>query len=170
MEKKLESLIQILNRILGSHRQLLETVRREREVLISMEMPRIQAMTHFKEGLVVEVQQMEAERIQVLADLSVDLRKPANELTLQQVILRVEPEHPQLASRLRTALNSLSLLIQRIQEQNQSNEALIQQTLNHLRQMNQNVRGEATAKSSLYTPKAQRSSGGVPPQFISQEA
>ncbi len=169
MENKLEDLIQILNRILGSHRQLLEAVRREREVLISMEMPRIQAMTHFKEGLVVEVQGLESERLKLMAGLAVELKMPEKELSLQQIILAVEPRFSHLASKLRTALNALTLIIQRIQEQNQSNEALIQNTLNHLRQMNQNVKGEATSKSSLYTQKAQRSAGFLPPQYISQE-
>ena len=169
MENTLLLINQVLKKLIGSHRQLLDVVREEKACLVQVELSKLQTITRAKEGLIEEIHQLESARLKLMIELSVEWKRPLRELSLNQLIITIQGSDPQGADQLRSTLNSLTVLIQRITEQNRESQALIERSLMHVRQMNKNVMGESTAKSSTYTPLGHRSAGLNPSRYISKE-
>ena len=170
MIPNVDSIQASLQKLTGLHRQLMETVRMEREALISADIRRIEEATVAKHALVDAIRQAESERIGCVADLAVELRRPLRELTLPAIIILVQGENPKRAEQLRTAFNALSLLIKRISEQNADNQKLVEESLIHVQEMKGNVLGETTPKANTYTAKGQRSGVQSGARLISKEA
>ncbi|MEO5971227.1 MAG: flagellar protein FlgN [Bdellovibrionia bacterium] len=169
MENTLLLISQVLKKLIGSHRRLLDVVREEKACLVQADLSKIQTATRAKEGLIEEIQQTESARLKLMTELSVEWKRPLKELSLTQLIITIQGTDPKGAEQLRSNLNILTVLMQRITEQNQESQAFIERSLEHVRQMNKNVMGEVTAKSSTYTPQGQRSSGLNPSRYISKE-
>jgi flagellar biosynthesis/type III secretory pathway chaperone len=169
LENTLLSINQVLKKLIGSHRQLLDVVREEKACLVQADLSKIQAATRAKEGIIEEILRLESDRLKLLTELSVEWKKPLKDLTLSQLVIAIQGTDPQGAEQFRSNFNVLTVLIQRITEQNQESQALMERSLVHIRQMNQNVLGEATAKSSTYTQQGHRSAGIKPPRYISKE-
>jgi flagellar biosynthesis/type III secretory pathway chaperone len=159
-----------LQRLVGSHRQLLDACRLEREALVQADLKQIQETTLAKQGIVEQIRQAESQRIRHLSELAMRWKKPLRELTLPNLIIAVQGTDPRLAEQLRSSYNTLTVLIQRITEQNDDNRALVERSLANIDQMKRNVLGEAVPKSNTYTPQGQRAgvTGGA--RLISQEA
>lgn len=169
MENTLLSINQVLKKLIGSHRQLLEVVREEKACLVQADLSKIQTATRAKEGLIEEIHQFESARLKLMTELSIEWKRPLKELSLTQLIIAIQGSDPLGADQLRSNLNALTVLIQRITEQNQDSQAWIERSLVHIRQMNKNVMGEAAAKSSTYTQQGHRSAGLKPSKYISKE-
>ncbi len=169
MENTLLSINQVLKKLTGSHRQLLDVVREEKACLVQADLSKILAVTRAKEGLISEIHQLESSRLKLMVDLSIEWKRPLKELSLSQLVITIQGVDPKGAEQLQSNLNVLTVLIQRITEQNQESQALIERSLEHVRQMNKNVMNESTAKSSTYTSQGNRSAGLKPSRFISKE-
>jgi flagellar biosynthesis/type III secretory pathway chaperone len=169
LENTLLLINQVLKKLIGSHRRLLDVVREEKACLVQADLSKIQAVTRAKEGLIEEIQQVESDRLKLMTELSVEWMRPLKELSLTQLIITIQGTDPKGAEQLRSSLNILTVLIQRITEQNQDSQALVERSLDHVRQMNKNVMVEVTAKSSTYTQQGQRSAGLKPSRYISKE-
>jgi flagellar biosynthesis/type III secretory pathway chaperone len=159
-----------LQRLTGLHRQLLDTVRLEREALVAADIARIEEATLAKQALIEGIRAGESNRIRHTAELAVLLRKPLRELTLPNLIVAIQGMNPKLAEQLRTDFNALTLLIKRIAEANKENQALVSSSLEHIQQMKTNILGESVPKSSTYTAKGQKSGGIQGSRLIHKEA
>lgn len=155
---------------MGLHRQLLDTVRMERDALISAEIPRIEEATVAKQALVEAIRSAESARLRLTAELAIVLKKPVRELTLPKLIVAVQGMNAKLGEQLQTAFNVLTHLIKRIVESNKENQQLVENSLLHVQEMKTNILGETVPKSSTYTSKGQKS--GVPngARLIQKEA
>ena len=170
MDKTIIQLVQILSDLIGLHRRLMETVRIEREALVSADLKGVQDTTLAKEGMIEQIRNLEQERLKVMGILAMTWKKPLRQLTLPNVVIALQHDDPKTAEKLRTAQNTLVLLIQRITDQNKENQVLVEKFLGHLNNMKRNVLGEATPRSNVYTPQGQRAAGKSGARIFSKEA
>ncbi len=171
MEKYLTEIHQSLQALIGLHRQLLETVRREREALTQADLSGIQEATFAKEALIEQIRNVDAARTRSLAELALSLKRPMRELTLTNIVISVQTMFPKHADQLRSSYNALQVLTDRISEQNGYNRELIERSLEHVHNMKQNVLGESVPASSTYSAQGQKVNRGASgARLISQEA
>jgi aromatic ring-cleaving dioxygenase len=158
-----------LQKLTGLHRQLMETVRLEREALLAADLKGIEDATLSKQLLVETIRQAETERLRVTGELAQIWKKPLRDLTLPLIVTQTQTSHPKLSEQLRSAYNALSILIKRITEQNRDNHVLVQNSLMHIHEMKKNVLSEAAPKANTYNPKGQKSSSANGARIISTE-
>ncbi|MBY0469820.1 flagellar protein FlgN [bacterium] len=165
-----QQILQILQKQIGFHRQLLETIRMEKEALVNADLSGIQEATYAKEALVEGIKQQEAERIKTSTELALVFKKPLRELTLTGIILEVQGWDLKMADTLRSAQNTLALLAQRISDQNKYNKDLVEKSLGHVQEMKKNVLGESTPRSDTYSQSGQKVNATPSSRLISKEA
>lgn len=167
----LDEIYQCLQKLLGLHRQLLDSVRLEKEALVNADLKGLQEATYSKEALIEGIRQVEARRSDLLVRLALEWKRPVKELSLSQMAIIIQGRDLKLAEQFRSVQNALAILIDRIREQNQYNQQLVNKSLEHVNQMKRNVLGESVPRSSTYNPRGERASGA--PQgsrLISKEA
>ena len=169
MERPLVQIYEILQKMVGLHRQMLEITRAERESLIQANLEEIQKVLAIKQSLIEAIHQAETQRIKSTAELAVIWRKTPAELTLKNIILKVQGVDQKAAEQFRSAFNTLTLLIQRVMDQNADNRSLLDQSMEHIQKMKQNVLGESSQKGTTYTPQGQQLKQNTSPRFISKE-
>ncbi len=170
VEQGLTEIYQVLQKLVGFHRQLLDVVRLEREALLNVDLKSVQETTLAKEGLIQLIQQSESERIKLVTLLAVKWKKPVKELTLSKLIIEVQATDQKFAEQLRSMFNTLNLLTERIIEQNKENNRLAENALSHVDQMKKNILGEAAPKSDTYTSHGKKTASSTAPHFFSKEA
>lgn len=142
----------------------------EREALVSADLKGVQEATYAKEALIEAIRHQELERLRITTELALSWKKPLRELTLPTIIIAVQGKDQQGAEQLRSAFNALTILIGRIQEQNDSNKGLVQRSLEHIQNMKRNVLGEGVSHSQTYTQQGQRATNAGGARLISKEA
>jgi hypothetical protein len=170
VEKICAQIYQALQTLLGLHRQLLETVRLEREALTQADLKAIEKVTAAKQLLVEEIHSAEIARLKLTAELALVWKKPFKDLTLSSIIIGLQSAYPKRSEQLQSSFNALNVLIQRIIEQNEANRKLVEQSLAHIHIMKKNVFTEAAQKSSTYTQQAQCMNTPVSSRLFSREA
>ncbi len=170
MENSVSQIYQVLQKLTGLHRQLLDVVRLERESLVQADLKAIEAVTNSKQTLIEEIHQTESMRLKLTMELALLWKKPCRDLTLPYIIIEIENSDVKSAAQLRSIFNALTILIQRISAQNRDNLALVEQSLCHVDQMKKNILEEATPKSNTYTQRGQKANGPSASRLISKEA
>jgi hypothetical protein len=156
---KIDQIYQALQRLIGLHRQLLDNVRLERKALVDADLKAIQEATVAKQALIEGIHQAEAARQKLV---------PA--ITLSALIMEIQGSDLKLSEQFRTAQNALTILIQRITEQNDDNRALVEKSLRHVNEMKKNVLGESVPKSNTYNQQGQKSGTARGARMLSREA
>lgn len=169
-EQNLETVYRLLQKLLGLHRQLLDSVRAEREALVQADLKKLQEVTLHKEALIESVRLCELERSQTLGALALQLKKPVKDLHLSNLILIVQGFDLKRADQYRSVSQALHVLIERIQEQNLYNRSIVEKSLANVNTMKKNVLGESAPKSSTYNVHGQKTHGGGSSRLISKEA
>jgi flagellar biosynthesis/type III secretory pathway chaperone len=170
LEKNIQAIYESLQRLTGLHRQLLDTVRMEREALVAASLKQIEEATLAKQALVEGIRQAESDRLKKVAELAIAWKRPLRELTLPKLIVAIQASHPKLTEQLRSAFNALTLLIKRITDQNIENKNLVEASLMHIQEMKKNVLSETVPKSNTYTAKGKRSNGPSGSRLFEKEA
>jgi predicted RNA-binding protein len=170
MEKLLLELYQNLYHLIGLHRKLLDAVKIERQALRDAEVNSIQEVTYHKEALITSIVQKEKGRQQIVSLIAMRLKRSIAELNLTEVILETQRTDQKMAEMLRSAQATLNLLAKRIQEQNDSNRNLIQESLLHVNQMKTNALGQAAPMSNTYNARGQKTAPGKEARLLSEEA
>lgn len=156
MEQRIIELQLVLQKLVGLHRQLLETIRMEREALADADLRRIQEMTHAKEAIVDAIQTRERERVRLMSAFSGPKSGAGDLRTLQDIVYEVQATDQKAAEQLRSAQTTLRLLLQRIIDSNAENGELVKKSLQHLDQMKRNVLGAQSATPETYGPGGRR--------------
>jgi flagellar biosynthesis/type III secretory pathway chaperone len=169
VEKSFLQVYQTLQKMVGLHRQLLEVVRVEREVLVQADLTGIQNAALTKQSLIEEIKHFEAQRVKQTGELAVTWKVPLRELTLPNIIILAQGSDAKAAEQMRTIYNVLTVLIQRITEQNQSNMMLVEKSLEHVHQMKKNILGEASPQSVTYGHQGQKVTSHQLSKLISKE-
>lgn len=170
MEKSISQLYEVLHKLTGLHRQLLDIVRAEKEALVQADLANIQRNVLSKQAVLSELHQAESVRIKLTGDLAILWKKPVRELSLSNIIIAVQGDDPKGAEQLRSIYNTLTVLAQRVTTQNEANRLLVERSLSHVNQMKKNILGEASQKSNTYTQRGQRLNGPRGSRLISREA
>lgn len=170
MEKTLTSIFESLQALTGLHRQLLELVRVEKTALVDADLKAIHAVTAKKQQLVESIREAEKNRLRWIAELGVEWKRHVQELTLPNIIIEIQAKDPKGAEQLRSIFNALTILIQRITDQNSINRSLVEKSLEHIDQMKKNVLGDSSVRSNTYTPSGQKSGGAPASRLFSGEA
>jgi hypothetical protein len=169
VERQVTEIYQAIQKLIGFHRQLLEAVRGEREALVDANIKAIQDAVARKQGLIEEIRLVELSRVRATQELAQIWHKDPSELSLNQLIIIVQGRDLKLAEQFRSALNAITILIDRITEQNEFNRGLVERSLDHVGEMKKNILGETVPKASTYTQQGQRSSGMQGARIISKE-
>ncbi len=169
-ELSIQKIYEVLQKLVGLHRQLYESCRAERDALVAADVKLIQEQTHAKELVIETIKQYEMQRIRASASLSLDWKIPLVELSLTRIIQELEPKQPKEAEKFRSALNALTVLIERSTKMNNSNREFLERSLEHVHEMKRNVLGEAAPQSDTYGSQGQKVPGNPGARFISQEA
>jgi flagellar biosynthesis/type III secretory pathway chaperone len=171
MEKTIESLNDLvtkLQKLLSLHRQLLESLRAEREALLAVDVRKIHEVTLEKQAILQQVAVAEQERLAASRHVAVQMNSPAD-LSLGQLVLQSQSVSLKLSEQLRSVQQALVHLIGRIQEQNGSNRQLVESSLEHVNQMKKNVIGESMPRSETYSPTGHRQNAPAQSRLISTE-
>lgn len=161
---------EVLLGLVELHRKLLDVVEAERLHLSEADLKAIHTITAQKQSLIESIKRAETKRIQVTGEIAVLWQKPLRELSLPVIIAQLKLSDAEAAATLNASFVALSLLIQRISEQNTSNQAFIERSLLHIDQMKRNVLGEAKEGSDTYTQKGQKTSSQQGSRLLSKEA
>jgi flagellar biosynthesis/type III secretory pathway chaperone len=170
VEKNVAPIYQIIQKLIGLHRNLMDVVRAEREALTNADLKGIQDANAQKEALVQAIRQQEADRLRTVGELAIQWKRPFKDLSLQNIIIAVQGTDLKAAEQLRSSFNALTHLVSRVQEQNRYNAELLEKSLAHLLSMKKNILGEATPKSDTYNPQGQKTSSSASSRLISKEA
>lgn len=170
LEKQVTDIYQTLQKLIGYHRQLREAVLAEREALVAADLKAIQDTTAQKQGLIEEIRRAEAARVRSTQELARIWAKDPAELTLGNLILLVQGKDLKLSEQLRSSLNAITVLINHITEQNDSNRSLVERSLEHVHEMKKNILSETVPKSTTYTQQGQKSPGMQGARILSKEA
>jgi flagellar biosynthesis/type III secretory pathway chaperone len=166
----IQRLHEALQKLIGLHRQLLDSVRLEREALTAASLKDIQDATFAKQALIEAIRQAETERLRATGELAIAWKRPVKDLTLGEIVIAVQGRDAKTAETLRSSLNALNLLIKRIREQNDDNRGLVERSLEHVHQMKRNVLGEAVPNTGTYTQQGQKNPATGGARLISKEA
>jgi flagellar biosynthesis/type III secretory pathway chaperone len=170
MERPVELIYGSLQKLVGLYRQLLDTVRVEKDSLVQADLRGIQEATCAKQALIETIRQEETRRLKHLGELAFLWKKPLKDLTLGAIVIAIQGRDSKGADQLRSVFNTLTILVKRVSDQNLENKALVERTLDHITQMKKNVLGEASLASNTYTQQGTRSSGPAESRLISKEA
>lgn len=162
LEKDLSKLYQTLQGLVGLHRQLLETLRFEKDALVAVDLKQIQEAVLAKEATIESIRQAEFNRIQIMHSFE--------EKTLNELISTFQVAQPKMAEQLRSTYQALKMLLDRTIEANKYNERLTAQALEHVGNMKKNVLGESVPSASTYTAQGQRTNSASGARLISKEA
>ncbi len=171
MEKTIESLNDLVTRLqklLSLHRQLLDSLRAEREALLEVDVRKIHEITLEKQGVLQQILAAEQARLSTSRLVAVQLNAPAD-ASLGQIILQSQSVSLKTSEQLRSVQQALAHLIGRIQEQNGSNRQLVESSLEHVNQMKRNVIGESMPRSETYSPTGHRQNAPAQSRLISTE-
>ena len=166
----MDALTAVLQKLVGLHRQLLEVVRAEREALVQADRKGIEDAFLAKEGLCQEIQRCESDRVTAVGALALRFNRPASELSLREIIKELEPTEAQKAEQLRSLFNALTVLVDRVRVQNASNGDLLARSIEHVKNMKDNILGAREPENQTYTARGQKSTGTQQARFLSQEA
>ncbi len=163
-----------LQKLIGFHRQLLETVRAEKDALVEANLRGVRETTCSKQVLIESIRLEEVARVRLVSELAKLWGKNAADLSLGQIIIECQGASrglaPKVSEQLRSSLNALMMLVKRVTEQNQENAQFVEKSLEHIKNMKKNVLGEAAPTAQTYTQQGTRSQNGAGARIISREA
>lgn len=144
-EQLYQDLVQSLNQLVWVYRHLLDTVRKERDILTHAYLDEMQDINQTKEKMLEKVRELEARWTSTALDL----------YSLLQIDVKQGPQLSELAKYFSTAESQklhqlrsvLNLLVARTSEVNQYNDKMIQSALSHISGAMQAIRETLSSKA-----------------------
>lgn len=160
-------LLQTIEEQVRLYRALLDTVRREREILVSSQLDDLNDNNRAKEAILLKLQLLEETRLKLASEVARGLNLDPSAPRLLELARHCGGE---MGDRLRNFHSVLELLLKRVQELNKENEILVQAALQHITGAMKSVR-ETLQEKPTYQRKGEVSSTGAPTgQLVSREA
>jgi flagellar biosynthesis/type III secretory pathway chaperone len=169
VEKALVQIHEVLQKLVGLHRQLLDATRIERDALAQANLDELQKIIPVKQTIIDSIRSEEALRLKHTQYLAALWKKPIEELTLKSLIIIVQGSDLKAAEQLRSTYNALTVLIQRVMDQNEDNRELIERSMEHVQKMKANVFGGNSSKGNTYNPQGQPQRIPIGSRFLSRE-
>lgn len=127
--EQFNKLVSTLEDQIKVYRNLLEVVRREKEILVSANLDDLNENNKSKEAMLLKVRGLETVRMRCASELSSELGLSPEQPRLLEMAIHL-PEA--MGERLRNLHSVLDLLLKRVQEYNKQNEVLVQSALNNI--------------------------------------
>lgn len=163
--QKLEANLEELTKI---YRSLLDSVRKEKEILVSADREALEQNNILKEEILFKLRAQDSLRSRYAMDLATLLEADVENPRLLELAQKLGSSPA--ADRLRTQHSALDMLIKRITEINKENEAYTKSALKTLNGALDNIRETLTGKKT-YERKGQYKQGSqVAGNFVSKEA
>lgn len=119
-------LFDTLENLVKVYRTLLETVRREKEILVSSKLDELNENNKTKDAILLRIRSLENNRIKCARDLAAAIGADVEQPRLLDIASRADS---QWQDRLRNMHSVLELLLRRVSEVNKQNEELVQAAL-----------------------------------------
>jgi hypothetical protein len=126
IEKSFNKLIIHLDELTKGYRQLLDCVRKEKDLLILTDIEKLNENNLLKEQLLFKIKSMDALRVNYATELSMALGLDTQKMRLLEIAQKIGGPS---ADKLRTFHSTLELLIKRLTELNQSNAQFAESAL-----------------------------------------
>lgn len=160
------NLVTVLEEQIRVYRHLLETVRKEKEILVSANLDDLNENNRTKEAMLIKVRALEVERVRHAGELHQNLNLKEETPRLLEMARYLDNDN---ADKLRNLHSVLELLLRRVQEYNKQNEALVQSALNSITGAMKAVKG-ALADKPTYQKKGEVEGVTASGQLVSREA
>ena len=163
---------EILQELIGLHRQLYEVVKTENDAIANADVKGTYDAAAAKEALIHWIHQSEMSRQAIVHALAYEEKLENKTPSLRQIIIHYQIIKPELSAQLQTDLSSLLVLVDRIKKQNELNGKLVEASLKHIQNMKKNIFGETTHQGRTYNQQGQKNTASASehgPRLISRE-
>ena len=165
--EKLEALSGTLDDLVKVYRNLLETIRREKEILISANLDELNENNRSKEAALLKITQLEDARIAQARELAQLLGLNADAPRLLEIARKIGGT---TGDRLTNIHSVLELLLQRVQELNRSNEVLVKSALENITGAMKSIRETLQDKPTYERRGEVKANPAGSGQLVSREA
>ncbi len=128
-QSQVDRLVNVLEEQIKVYRHLLDTVRKEKDILIAANLDELNENNRSKEAMLIKVRALEAERLRAASELHRELKIAGDEPRLLEIARELNSAS---GDKLRNIHNVLDLLLRRVQDYNRQNEALVQSALTNI--------------------------------------
>jgi flagellar biosynthesis/type III secretory pathway chaperone len=161
-------LLESLEQLITVHKSMLEVVRLEFEALTASDMEQLSEINAAKEKLVLKARSADAVRQRYVRELCRELNIKDENPRLSELAMASSMEN---GERLRNLHSVLTLIVQRVYDQNQQNAVLAQKGLEVVNGQLNSIRESASGNSKVYKREGEISNtGSRSGHFISKEA
>ncbi|MFN7684400.1 MAG: flagellar export chaperone FlgN [Oligoflexia bacterium] len=169
MEKNLTDLYQQLQKLLTLHRQLLETLRLEREALVAANIAQIEDMALAKQAVLDQIERADTLRRKLSDSLAASVSIEPARLKLSQVAIIAQGIQVRLGEQFRSVQQALSHVLTKVEEQGEYNRQLVEQSLETVVQMKRNILGAEAPRAGTYSPRGQQATNNTGARLLSKE-
>lgn len=169
MREELEDLYRILQRLIMLHRNLLDVIKREKECLVEADLKNIHQIISEKEAVISLIQACENDRLRLAGALIHIWKIPISELTLLNLIEKIQLQSVTEADRFRSAHEALAFLLSKCRESNLENASLVERSLGHVLEMKKNIIESVTGHREGYDKHGRKPGRGSQSRLISRE-
>lgn len=167
IQKSTAKLVSSLEDIIALYRQLLDVVRKERELLVAADRMGLEENNLLKEQLLMKLKLADAGRLRAATDLARMIHADAENPRLQEISQKLGSPS---GDKLRTQHSTLEVMIHRIVSLNKENEEYAQAALKNLNGAMGEIKETISGKST-YEKKGQvRMGPQVSGNFVRKEA
>ena len=160
-----KNLEEVLEDEIKVYRVLLDLVRREKEVLVSAQIPQLEEKNRAKEVLVLKIRGLERQREKAAREMATEVGTNTENPRLLEIAAKLlDPE----ASRLRSIHTTLDLLVRRVKDLNDGNEALIHASLKAVNGALGAIKDTLQPRTT-YAPSGEVKNSTVAGHFVSKE-
>lgn len=119
------------------YRQLVDQLRKEKEILLSGDPERINESTKLKEFILVRIKALDALRVKYASEMAKELHMDPDQPRLLEIARKLDGDR---GNRLRGIHSALEVMFKRIPELNRENEEYAKAALKHLQGAMENVK------------------------------
>ena len=167
-QRAYEKLIQNLDEIVKQYRLLLDTVRKEKELLVLGDITKLNESNERKEQFISKIKSLDDNRLMFASDLAQAIGADHLEPRLLQLAQKIGGAE---GDRLRTIHSTLELLIKRLMDLNKENAVYAESALKTVNSALANIKDTITGGQKTYQKKGQYQQGSDQSgHLISKEA
>lgn len=166
VQEVVTTLVSVLEEQIRVYRHLLESVRKEREILISANLDDLNENNRTKEAMLIKIREHEVQRLTASHEVCRLLGLVDEHPRLLEMARHLDNES---ADKLRNIHSVLELLLRRVQEHNKQNEALVHAALTNITGAMNAIKG-TLAEKPTYQKKGEVEGHTNAGQLVSREA
>lgn len=167
VEKYGYQLVESLEDLIKNYRQLLDLVRKEKNILISANIDDLNNLNLSKDEMIISIRQSDAIRIKCVAQVAESLGLSQDNIRLLDLANRTQGE---LSQRLRTQHATLDILIKRLSELNKQNAQYAESALRNINGAINNIKETVSGKSTYQNKGKYNKNTEAAGYLVSKEA